>query len=633
MTRRIVALVALHLAAATGLVVAASAVWPTIGPPGEIALFAAAFALVGLLPMHLELGRSACTLGLAEAVLVLCLFQLDPLGVALAACIGETIACLLHRQSALKVAYNASASVVASLMAGLTFMAFGGWAHQWGSWGAALIAVGCYAIVNQTSTSAVLTIVEGRLFRDVLVASAAMAWVATGVSASIGLATTMLLRDGLATPLLLMPMVVIVGLETRRVASHRAEHLRFERLYAASGRTTGLQEFGPALARSAAEARTLVTGASAICCAPDRSGSWQGMLADDRGVRSASPAAIAAARKLVAEHGIAEVSAAALPGAARAVLPSGATVVLAGGDEAGIVLAVFREIGADEQGEARAEVLSAFIGHAALTATNAQLYEEVEEALRHQVDLNRQKDDFLAAVSHELRTPLASMLGSVSTLARLHHRMGEDDRERFFGMATRQGKRLQRLIEELLLTAAVEQREEQCRPDDVDLAEMLAELRDDLAEVSEGRIVVGCDENAGWVRTDADKLRQVLINLTENAAKYAPTGSIEVVARPSSLARGLVSLSVVDHGPGIAAADRDRVFERFVQLDQSATRSRGGTGLGLYLCKRLADLLGTPLDLSETPGGGCTFSLVFPSVTPAGSNDAAMDGRRVSTTG
>src|SRR5690349_18839440 len=154
MTRRIVALVALHLAAATGLVAAARAVWPSIGPPGEIALFAAGFALVGLLPMHLELGRSACTLGLAEAVLVLCLFQLDPLGVAIAACVGETIACLLHRQSLLKVAYNTSAMAVASLMAGLAFMAFGGWAHQWGGWGAAVIAIACYAVVNQTSTSA-----------------------------------------------------------------------------------------------------------------------------------------------------------------------------------------------------------------------------------------------------------------------------------------------------------------------------------------------------------------------------------------------------------------------------------------------------------------------------------------------
>ena len=80
--------------------------------------------------------------------------------------------------------------------------------------------------------------------------------------------------------------------------------------------------------------------------------------------------------------------------------------------------------------------------------------------MRHQVDLNRQKDEFLAAVSHELRTPLASMLGSVETLRRLDGRLDAEARDRFFGIALRQGKRLQRLIEELLLTAAVEHRKE-----------------------------------------------------------------------------------------------------------------------------------------------------------------------------
>ncbi|MDQ1395126.1 MAG: hypothetical protein QOG64_385, partial [Acidimicrobiaceae bacterium] len=414
--------------------------------------------------------------------------------------------------------------------------------------------------------------------------------------------------------------VVIVGLETRRVAAHRAEHLRFERLYAASGRTTGLQGFGAALARSAAEARTLVTGAVAVCCAPDRAGTWHGMLVDDKGTRAASAEIVAAVVDLVAEHGAAELAVADLPAVTRAKLPSAATLVVAGTAEGAgspIALAVLREIGADKHGVARAEVLSAFIGHAALTATNALLYEDVEEALRHQVDLNREKDDFLAAVSHELRTPLASMLGSVSTLGRLHDRMKPEDRERFFSMATRQGKRLQRLIEELLLTASVEQREERCLPEEVDLAELLAELADDLAELAENRIEIRAVEGGRRVHTDPYKLRQVLINLIENAAKYAPTGPIEVTARPSSKAPGKVAVTVVDHGPGIAPDDRERVFERFVQLDQSSTRSRGGTGLGLYLCRRLSDLLGSGLELTETPGGGSTFTLLLPSLTPA----------------
>ena len=69
---------------------------------------------------------------------------------------------------------------------------------------------------------------------------------------------------------------------------------------------------------------------------------------------------------------------------------------------------------------------------------------------------------------------------------------------------------------------------------------------------------------------------------------------------------------MIDHGPGIPAADRERVFERFVQLDQSSTRRQGGTGLGLHLSRQLAELIGATLNISETPGGGCTFTLDVP---------------------
>jgi signal transduction histidine kinase len=94
------------------------------------------------------------------------------------------------------------------------------------------------------------------------------------------------------------------------------------------------------------------------------------------------------------------------------------------------------------------------------------------------------------------------------------------------------------------------------------------------------------------------------VNLIENATKYAPSGPIEIEA----MAAGSRALFfVTDHGPGIAPDDRARVFERFVQLDQSLTRRQGGLGLGLYLCRQLVELLDGELVLTETPGGGCSF--------------------------
>ena len=122
-----------------------------------------------------------------------------------------------------------------------------------------------------------------------------------------------------------------VGLETRRVAAHRAEHLRFERLYAASARTAGLQGFGAALAVSAAEARSLVTGAVGVCCAPDHDGNWRGMLVDDDGSRPAEPSMVAAVVELVeANRAGAEIAGGLLPADLRTGISGLASVVVAG---------------------------------------------------------------------------------------------------------------------------------------------------------------------------------------------------------------------------------------------------------------------------------------------------------------
>jgi len=141
--------------------------------------------------------------------------------------------------------------------------------------------------------------------------------------------------------------VLAVALETRRVAAHRAERLRFERLYAASGRTAGLQAFTAALAVSAAEARSLVTGAAAVCCAPDRDGVWRGMLIDDHGTRPAGEQLVDAVVGLIAMNGAAELGAGSVDAELKAVLPAASSVVVAGSAQVG--LAVLRDIRGDDQ--------------------------------------------------------------------------------------------------------------------------------------------------------------------------------------------------------------------------------------------------------------------------------------------
>jgi signal transduction histidine kinase len=114
------------------------------------------------------------------------------------------------------------------------------------------------------------------------------------------------------------------------------------------------------------------------------------------------------------------------------------------------------------------------------------------------------------------------------------------------------------------------------------------------------------------VSADPDHLRRVFINLIENAVKYAQGSPVELVARQF---RDRVDVDVIDHGEGIAPSERLRVFEPFTQTEHSDTRTKGGTGLGLSIVKGLTEAMNGRVTLSDTPGGGATFTV---SLQPAG---------------
>ena len=119
----------------------------------------------------------------------------------------------------------------------------------------------------------------------------------------------------------------------------------------------------------------------------------------------------------------------------------------------------------------------------------------------------------------------------------------------------------------------------------------------------------GVEPADSLVEADRDHLTRVLINLVENAAKYAPGSPVELYGWEQA---NRTFMAVVDHGPGIPVDQRDRVFERFTQLDQSDTRSRGGTGLGLSIVKSLVEVMRGSVRIESTEGGGATFIIEMP---------------------
>jgi signal transduction histidine kinase len=583
-----------------------------VGRPTTIALYAVAFACAGAFNMRLEFRRHQFTFTLAEAVLTASFFALGPIGVGLAAAVGEGVSLAAQRVSPLKTFYNVGNRLAAAIVAATAFQAFGHTgADDVTAWGVAIAAALCFACLDTIFTAAVLATVERSRFDHVLARTAPTAALTTLGASPLGVIALSLSGHSLLGPLLLAPLVAAVMFNSRHAAAQRDEHLRFERLHEASSRTAHVVDLDDALHLLAAEANGLATGLGAICCTTDATGEWIGVTVDDIGWRRATPEVVRELLGMVGDHNGREVTLDRSTPVLAGLVHGAASIVVARASSeqaAPIAIAVLREGHPDIGAEARVQTLGAFANHASLTAANARLYAELESALARQVDLNRQKGDFVATVSHELRTPLAVMLAATHTLRKLADRIPEAKRLELLDASIEQGNRLQRLIDELLLVAAAEH-----EPVDVvrcvtDLDSLVAETEREMRPSTGGRLRVCADHPIGRVIAEPNRLRQILLNLIDNASKYAPRGPIEL--RVASLGDD-VRLALVDHGPGIPEVDRVRVFEQFVQLDQSSTRRQGGTGLGLYLCRQLATLLGGSLTLEETPGGGCCFTLTL----------------------
>jgi signal transduction histidine kinase len=277
---------------------------------------------------------------------------------------------------------------------------------------------------------------------------------------------------------------------------------------------------------------------------------------------------------------------------------------------AAVYLACRGAIRADRE-RARAEAAAEQARAAA--AEQARLVEGEQALIRQLQESDRLKRDLLATVSHELKTPLTVILGTLGTLSRRGTALDPAERREFVDMAVRQGTRLKELIEQLLLAARFEQTS--AEPAERPLVDAAALARDALAAARvahPGRELVLHAREPLPVRANPEAVLQVLGNLLDNAAKYAPDlGPVHLEATRYG---PLAVLAVEDTGPGVPPGDRERIFERFTQLDSGATRRAGGVGLGLYIARRLARDQGGELLLTDPtpPGHGARFELRLP---------------------
>ena len=265
----------------------------------------------------------------------------------------------------------------------------------------------------------------------------------------------------------------------------------------------------------------------------------------------------------------------------------------------------------------------------------AERSRELERLSSELLRANRMKNDFLANVSHELRTPLNAIVGFVDLL-----------REGVYGdLSPRQVKPVERieasanhlrhLVDQILDLAKMAAGRLDVHSELLDIRPFILDVASEVESLVNEKslsLSLAMGSSLPRIKSDPTHLRQILVNLLGNAIKYTDTGSIVVKTRampkPSALEQGLpqlvaeahenvvswLSVQVIDSGRGIAAADQERVFEEFEQVDAGprADSPHRGTGLGLAISRRLARLLGGDLLLESEPGKGSTFTLWLP---------------------
>jgi len=274
-------------------------------------------------------------------------------------------------------------------------------------------------------------------------------------------------------------------------------------------------------------------------------------------------------------------------------------------------------------------LVQTFADQAALALENARLYEEMVKLAADLSRSNKVKDEFLSVMSHELRTPLNVVMGYVGMIK--DGMLGEinPEQEKALEKVLTRARDQLGMINSVLQATLLEAEGAKMESNEFSLREFLEELR------SAYDLHLGTELTMDWyypsdlpgVKTDREKLKQILQNLINNAIKFTEKGNVTVSARYLNGSRvgesswrqekgdsqnGVVELKVSDTGVGIAKEHFSVIFERFRQVDSSETRRYGGVGIGLYVVKKFTELLGGKVEVQSEAAKGSTFTVTIP---------------------
>ncbi len=270
-------------------------------------------------------------------------------------------------------------------------------------------------------------------------------------------------------------------------------------------------------------------------------------------------------------------------------------------------------------GEASSAIENARL-YEALGQANLTLEQKVQERTKDLVEANERlreldtvKSNFISLVSHELRTPLTAIKGFVSTLLHYGDEIPEDKKKMYLGILNEETDRLTRLITELLDISRIESGKVEMKWQKVTLPAVVQKVFDALAmnKPATLELIKDFPDDFPEFMGDIDKIEQIFVNLVMNAIRFSPVnGAIRVSGR--ILAEGGVRLEVQDQGPGIPFAQLEKIFDKFFRADNDVNRKCPGTGLGLPICRALANLHGGKIWAESEVGQGTRMIVTLP---------------------
>jgi signal transduction histidine kinase len=258
------------------------------------------------------------------------------------------------------------------------------------------------------------------------------------------------------------------------------------------------------------------------------------------------------------------------------------------------------------------ELVRTFADQAAIAVRNAELLSALQ-ARTHELEVaSRHKSQFLANMSHELRTPLNAIIGYTELLLE-DGPLPEDEQRDAHEKVLQASRHLLALINDVLDLAKIEAGKIDLAPEMISVRALVTEVVSTIApqmEKNGNRMVVECADAIGTLRADPVRLRQALLNLATNAAKFTREGEVTLSAARDA---GWITLAVRDTGIGMTPEQTSRLFQEFTQADASTTRKYGGTGLGLAISRHLCRMMGGDILVESAPGRGSTFTIRLPA--------------------